>query len=311
MSSVFPTILSVFIFVLIGYIFKKIVNIPIRLEKIFTFISFNILLPLALITNFWLITFPEIYISKLLMSFFGAGILVFIITFFIGKFYCNFKIDDCALFGLGACFGNSVALGIPLMYSILGPSKAMPYMILVLFHGIIHFTYTTFIIEGYRNRNHSNIKKIIYTIFGLAQNTVLAGMLIGLLLNYLNITFSESLQLIMIPTSKIALPTVLVSMGLSIAGFKIILNFSYPLILTILKNFICPLFAFILAKYIFLLSPLLIFIVTMAAALPSGTQTYYFSYRYNSLENIISANVVISTFISFFTLSILLLFFGY
>ena len=69
--------------------------------------------------------------------------------------------------------------------------------------------------------------------------------------------------------------------------------------------------AFVLAKYVFLLSPLLVFIVTMAAALPSGTQTYYFSYRYNSLQNIISANVVVSTFVSFFTLSILLFLFGY
>ena len=39
------------------------------------------------------------------------------------------------------------------------------------------------------------------------------------------------------------------------------------------------------AKYIFLMPPLLIVTATMAAALPSGSQTYYFSYRYNSLQN--------------------------
>ena len=88
-------------------------------------------------------------------------------------------------------------------------------------------------------------------------------------------------------------------------------NFSHSLILTTLKNFIYPLIAFVLAKYIFILSPMLIFIVTMAAALPSGTQTYYFSFRYNSLQKTISANVVISTFISFFTLSFILYIFGY
>ena len=60
--------------------------------------------------------------------------------------------------------------------------------------------------------------------------------------------------------------------------------------------------AFVLAKYIFLLSPLLVFIVTMAAALPSGAQTYYFSFRNNSLQQIISSNVIISTFVSFFTI---------
>ena len=311
MSSVISTIIGVFIYVLIGYILKKIRIVPSKMEQVFTIISFNVLLPIALITNFWLITFPEILILRFLICFFGAGILIFAISFLIGKHFFKFKIDDSALFGFGACFGNSVALGIPLMYSILGPINAMPYMILVLFHGIIHFTYTTLIIESYRNRNHSYLKMIIYTALGLAQNAALAGMIIGLALNYFSVPFPESLLVILQILTKIALPTVLISMGMALAGFSISSDFSYSLILTTLKNFVYPLIAFIFAKYIFLLSPLLIFIVTMAAALPSGTQTYYFSFRYNSLQKIISTNVVISTFVSFFTLSIILFIFGY
>lgn len=311
MIDVLTTISIVFGYILIGYVVKKTHVIPLQIEKIFTNLSFNVLLPLALITNFWLITFPDVVIIKLFISFIGAGVIVFLLSFFISKKFYQFKTDDSALFGLGSCFGNSVALGIPLMYSILGPVKAMPYMILVLFHGIIHFTYTTLIIESYRNRQHSNIKKIIKTVLGLAQNIVLAGMFIGLILNYFHVPFPETFQNIMQPIAKISLPTVLVSLGMGLAGFKIISDFSYSIILTTLKNFIHPLIAFILAKYILSMSPLLIFIVTMAAALPSGTQTYYFSYRYNSLQNIISANVVFSTFISFFTLSILLFLFGY
>ena len=197
------------------------------------------------------------------------------------------------------------------MYSILGSFNSMPYMILVLFHGIVHFTYTTLIIESYRNRQQSNIKKIIKTVLGLVQNVVLAGMFIGLALNYFDVPFPETLQNITKPIAKAALPAVLVSMGMALAGFKLTSDFSYSIILTTLKNFIHPLIAFVLAKYILHMSPLLVFTVTMAAALPSGTQTYYFSYRYNSLQNIISSNVVFSTFVSFFTLSILLFLFGY
>ena len=311
MSNVFSTILSVFGYVLIGYILKKFQFIPQKLEQTFTSISFNVLLPIALITNFWLITFPDVFIIKLLISFFGAGIIIFILSFLIGKYFFQFKIDDSALFGLGACFGNSVALGIPLMYSILGPIKTMPYMILVLFHGLVHFTYTTLIIESYRNRNQSNLKKIIYTIMGLAQNVVLIGMVIGFSLNYFSVPFPTSLQIILQPITKIALPTVLVALGMGLAGFKIISDFYHLLVLTTLKNFVYPVIAFIIAKYVFQLPSLLIFIITMAAALPSGTQTYYFSYRYNSLQNIISANVVVSTFVSFFTLSIILFLFNY
>ncbi len=62
-------------------------------------------------------------------------------------------------------------------------------------------------------------------------------------------------------------------------------------------------------KSIFEMNSMLVFIVTMAAALPSGSQSYYFSYRYNSLQNILSANIVFSTLVSFFTLSLLLIIF--
>ena len=224
MSSVLSTILGVFGYVLIGYFLKKIHIIPKKVEQIFTFISFNVLLPIALITNFWLITFPDVLIIKLLISFFGAGILIFMLSFIIGKNFFHFKVDESALFGLGACYGNSVVLGIPLMYSILGPVKTMSYMILILFHGIIHFTYTTLIIESYRNRNYSNLKKVIYTVLGLAQNAALAGMIVGFTLNYFSIPFPQSLQLILQPVTKIALPTILVSMGVGLAGFKISIN---------------------------------------------------------------------------------------
>ena len=119
------------------------------------------------------------------------------------------------------------------------------------------------------------------------------------------------LKIILTPITNIALPAVLISLGFALAEFKIINEASHSLVLTTLKNFIHPLIAFVIAKYIFSMPHLLIFIVTMAAALPSGSQTYYFSYRYNSLQKIISANIVLSTFVSFFTLSFLITIFGY
>jgi len=250
-------------------------------------------------------------IHQLILAFFGSGIIIFFIGFYISKKFFNFKADDSALFGLGSCFGNSVAFGIPLMYSLLGPIDVMPYMILVLFHGFIHFTYTTLIIEGYRNRNRSNLKMLFKTISGLGKNIVLFGIFIGLILNYTQIPFPHYLEIILTPISKIALPAVLLASGLALAGFKIINDLKHSFILTGLKNFLQPLITFLVAKYFFSMSPLLVFIVTMAAALPSGTQTYYFSYRYNSLQKIISANIVFSTFISFFTLSFLITIFNY
>jgi hypothetical protein len=311
MTSLLSAIFGVFSYIIAGFILKKINVIPDNISKTFDFASFNVLLPLALVTNFWIIKFPDVIVYQLVLAFFGAGVLVFILAFIIGKKLYLFKPDDSALFGLSACFGNSVAFGIPLMYSILGPINAMPYMILVLFHGFIHFTYTTLIIEGFRNRSQSGIKRLTKTIFGLIKNIVLVGMFVGIFLNYAEIPFPSPLKIILLPIAKIALPAVLISLGFALASFKLANQLSYSLVLTILKNFIHPMLGFFIAKFIFDMTPLLVFIVTVAAALPSGSQSYYFSYRYNSLQDITSANIVLSTFVSFFTLSILILMLGY
>ena len=311
MSSLLTTVFVVFGYIFLGFLIKKINYISEKFFVFYNFISFNLLLPIALITNFWIISFPQLIVNKLILTFFGTGIIIFIIGFFISKKLFYFKTDESAVFGLGACFGNSVAFGIPLMYSILGPIDVMPYMILVLFHGLIHFTYTTIIIEWYRNRTLPNLKLIIKTIIGLLKNIVLFGMFLGLFLNASNISMPYALGILLIPLSKIALPAVLISLGITLGKFKVFHKISHAIALTILKNFLQPIIAFIMAKYIFFMPSLFIIIVTLASALPSGSQTYYFSYRYNSLQQTITSNIVLSTFVSFFTLSFLIIIFGY
>ena len=312
MTSLLTIFFGVFAYIFLGFLIRKINIISNKIFRFYNFISFNILLPIALITNFWNIAFPKLIFYELIITFFGAGIIIFIIGFFLSRKFFDLKTDDSALFGLSACFGNSVAFGIPLMYSLLGPVQAMPYMMLVLFHGLIHFTYTTFIIEGYRNRSLPGLKLILKTIIGLLKNVVLCGIFIGLFLNISNISMPNLLEIILAPFSKIALPAVLISLGITLTSHKTINNLYYSLVLTGLKNFIQPTITFIIAKYIFFMPSTLIVIATMAAALPSGSQTYYFSYRYNSeLQTTIASNIALSTFISFFILSFLIVIFDY
>ena len=63
MTNLLPTIFGVFGYLLLGFILKKIDIIPDRLSNIYNYVSFNILLPIALITNFWKIKFPDLIIQ--------------------------------------------------------------------------------------------------------------------------------------------------------------------------------------------------------------------------------------------------------
>ena len=300
---------SVFGYILFGFFVNKLQILPKKYIDYFDFTGFNILLPLALIIYFWQVSFPQINSIGLIISFFASGIFISMIGFVISKKFLHYKTDDSALFGLASCFGNTVAMGIPLMYAVLGPINTIPYMILVFFHGIIHFSYTVIIIEVYRNRQKSIVEIFYQILLGIIKNIVLFGMIIGIILNYSNLIVPSIMKQPLDIFVNLALPMVLISLGLALGNFKIRENIYDAILLTILKNFIHPIIAFCLANFILELDNLLVIIVTMAAALPSGSQSYYFAYRYNSLKAVVSSNVVLSTFVSFFTLSLLLVFF--
>ena len=85
MNSLIYVIFSVFGYVIIGFIIKKFLNLSEKISNKFDYLSFNILLPLALITYFWQIEFPQINTLLLLISFFSGGILVFLIGFHVSK----------------------------------------------------------------------------------------------------------------------------------------------------------------------------------------------------------------------------------
>ena len=87
MINIFYITLGIFGYIIFGYILKKL-NIfsKIKFEN-FSFLSFNILLPIALITNFWEIEFPNIVVYELVIVFFGSGIIVYFTAFIITKVF--------------------------------------------------------------------------------------------------------------------------------------------------------------------------------------------------------------------------------
>ena len=110
MNSLIYIIFSVFGYVIIGFIIKKYQFLSDKITAAIDYLSFNILLPIALITYFWHIKFPNIKTFSLLIAFFGSGMMVFFIGFLIANKKFKYKIDDSALVGLASCFGNWVAL---------------------------------------------------------------------------------------------------------------------------------------------------------------------------------------------------------
>ena len=306
MINIFLKVLSTFIFILAGYILKRMGIISENVEKKISFLSFNFLLPSAVALNIIFSDFSNINIH-FFSTFFISGIFILITSFFVGRYTIGLNGNDSSVFGFSACYGNLVSIGIPIILSVIGPENSIPFIILAVSQGIIFIPLTEFLIHQLDN----NRRGFVSLFRGIFFNSLIIGSCLGFIIHYSNVTIHPNLNTLLVPTTVFALPSVLVSMGMTIAGFRITNSLQKIYILTIIKNIIFPLITFINAKFVFHLNQDLIFMATFAAALPSGIQTYYMSYRYNSLINIIPKNILFSTLVSVLSLSILLIIFGY
>ena len=293
-------------FILAGYILKRMRIINENVEKKISFLSFNLLLPTAVALNIIFSDFSIIDIH-FLSTFFISGIFILISSFLIGKYTFRLNGNDSSVFGFSACYGNLVSIGIPIIFAVIGPENSIPFILLAVSQGIIFIPLTEFLIHQLGD-NRGNLTNLFRGVF---FNSLIIGSFLGFIVHYSNVPLHPSLKTLIVPITDFALPSVLVSLGMTIAGISITNSLQKIYILTIIKNIIFPLITFINAKFVFHLNPDLTFMVTFAAALPSGVQTYYMSHRYNSLITIVPKNVLLSTLVSVLSLSILLMLFGY
>lgn len=293
-------------FILVGYMLKRMRIINENVEKKISFLSFNLLLPLVVALNIIFSDFSIIDIH-FLSTFFTSGIVILISSLLIGKYTFGLNGKDASVFGFSACYGNLVSIGVPIIFAVIGPENSIPFILLAVLQGIVFIPLTELLIHQLGD-NRNSLNDLFRGVF---FNSLIIGSFSGFILHYLNVSIHPDLETFLVPITVFALPAMLISVGMTIAGIRISYSLKKIYILTIIKNIIFPLITFINAKYIFNLNQNLIFMATFAAALPSGIQTYYMSYRYSSLKTIIPTNVVLSTLFSVLSLSVVLMLFGY
>tara|TARA_S200000501_G_scaffold190210_1_gene179032 strand:- start:21065 stop:21997 length:933 start_codon:yes stop_codon:yes gene_type:complete len=310
MEYVYFKLARVFVFIIIGYLLGKSKIYNKERGKLLQDICFNILLPLIVIPSIWSSELSHANNFLLLTCFFMSGLFIFTSSFFLGHHLFKFRYNECSVYGFSACYGNLVGLGIPLAFSVLGEQEIKQYFYLAGFHGFLHIPYSTLLVEISSRKEENKIKIIFNSVVSLFKNSLFLSLSVGLLLNISNISYPELMEEANELLSLIFVPLMLIIIGASLSTFYLSRYRKELITLIILKNLMHPISGFIIAKYIFSFDNSLIFIITLASSLPSGIQTHYFSARYDVLSDLSSANILFSTFISIFTISIVVYLLG-
>lgn len=218
-------------------------------------------------------------------------------------------VDDAAaaapgVRGVSAVFGNSVQMGIPMAAAMFGEAGLSIHIAIVSLHSLVLLTLATVFTEidlarGRARRAQTPTHRgrmLLSTAKAALVHPVTLPILAGLAWNLTGWPLPSVADELLSLLGQAVVPLCLVLIGLSLAMFGIKGSAIEAVKLSALKLLVLPLLVLAVSHGLFGLSGLPLWVLVMAAALPTGNNAILMAQRYDSREAEATTTVVLSTF---------------
>ena len=242
-------------------------------------------------------------------AYFSAALLLYAVVMAWGK-----ATRRAAAMAISATFGNTVAIGIPVVSLAYGDAALVTLFTIVAVHALILLTITTVMFEWATRREaqHSHLngqaanrhwaRNVAQAVKGGILNPATTPTLLGLL-------FAQSgwpMPTVLDNTLKLLAaamgPVALILVGAALAAAKVGEQVRGALGLTLLKNGLMPLMV-AASGWAWGLRGVPLTVMVVAAAMPIGANAFLFSQRYNVAQSLVTAGVALSTVLALLSVS--------
>ena len=217
---------------------------------------------------------------------------------------------DAPSIAMGATFGNTVMLGIPLAMTAFGSEAAAPIVLLVSIDTPLLWIIATLHIEFVRRNKgastNASLNALRQVLLDLIRNPIVVPLILGTLWRFTGLGITPMLDRLLDVLAGAAVPAALFSLGLSLSAYDIKGQTATLSLIVILKLVVYPIIALALATAVFDLPPLWTSILLLFAAMPVGANAFLFATRYERAVNSVSASIAVSTAIAVVTIAIIL-----
>jgi predicted permease len=217
---------------------------------------------------------------------------------------------DASVDAIAAAYPNTGYIGFPLCLIAFGPASQTPTTIATILVACVLFAITIVLIEIGLQTERAPHKLGLKVLRSLARNPLIVSPIVGVLFAATHIALPQSAETFLKLLGGAASPCALVSLGLFLAEKRSI-DATAPrgsLLLTGAKLLLQPALTWWLAARVFALSPSLVEMAVILAALPTGTGPFMLAEFYRREAHITSRTILLSTLGSLVTLSLLLLY---
>lgn len=306
MADILIIIAPVFLVLLLGYALGKTNLFPEGASDVLITFVWYIAIPSLMFREIASRDLPQAHELLLVVSYYIPVVLLYLCAVLIARFVFKLSAAEQGIFALSACFSNGGFIGIPLLDGAFGKEGVRLLLVILSFQSILLLTTTTVLIES-TDKDASVFAVIRKTFSRIFHNPLLIALMSSLMWAGLGIPFPHWLDRVLALPAQSASPVGLFAAGMALSSVAIAGDLRHASISVFWKTIAIPAAVFIITHFVAELQPLWVAVATLTAALPTGMVAYSFSAQYGGIGSRRAAStVLISTAISFFSLSFLL-----
>lgn len=209
---------------------------------------------------------------------------------------------DAALFALACVFGNSVMMGVPLVFAAYGEAGMRPLLPMLAFQTITLLGLATIMAEVGLNAAAPWRRLLRATAAGVGRNPVVMAVFAALVWNLLGLPVPDVVRRTLDLLGASAPPLALFCLGGGLAGLAAGALWKETAAIALIKLLALPAVAWVAARAAGL-PPLEEAVAVTVAALPTGANAFILARRYATGADRSGSAVVVTTALSVLTLS--------
>ncbi len=304
MLSVFLTILPVFLVLGAGYFVGRIKYLPDSVADGLNTYAVKLAVPVLLFMAMYRLDLAQAFHIGMLISFYAGAIFCFVSGIILARLIWKRRPGEAVAVGFCAVFSNTVLIGLPIAQLAFGEGIMTQVFGIIALHASFLYSMGMTTMEFARQDGRGLSETLKASFYSVMANPLMVGIIAGLLMNLSSIELFAQLEQALEMIRTTAIPVALIGIGIALNRYKISSAIPETMMVTVLALGFHPAIAFLLSHYVFELEAIYVQAAVLLAAMPPGMNIYIFANLYNRALGLSASVLVITNFISIFTIPI-------
>ena len=294
MSALLDVIIPVFLIIGFGYctVWTKLFSTD-TIDGLMKFTQ-NFAIPVLLFDAIAKVDLINVFNVNLFFSFYLGATIGFLLGFFGAYYLFNRPLEDSVVIGFCCLFSNTVMLGLPITERAYGEEALRHNFAIVSIHAPFCYFLGITVMELVKS-SEKNLKKKIFTILkAMFSNALVVGIMLGFIVNVLEINLAKSIQASIDMITAVALPAALFGMGGVLYQYRPQGDIGPIIMVCAISLIIHPAVVWF-AGQSFDLTDMQLRSAVITAAMAPGINTYVFANIYGKAKRVASTGVLLST----------------